>query len=233
MSVLICKNTETEGPETIGDFLTEKGMDFSVVDLSKGDSVPNSADFDFLVMMGGPMSVNEDDIYPYINLEERLVRDFTEKGKGVLGVCLGAQIMAKALGARVYKGAEKEIGWHDIELTREGLNDPFMSKLAISPDGGALLHKFKVFQWHGETFNIPEGAVRLAQSRIYPNQAFKFGQNAYAFQFHIEVRKDTIARWLKDEPVDMAQINAETNAIYDEYHSRAYNFYNAFLKNQS
>lgn len=231
MAILICKNIETEGPETIGDFLRENNMTFSVVDLSKGEAVPNSKDFDFLVMMGGPMSVNEDNIYPYINLEEKLVRDFTEKGKGVLGVCLGAQIMAKALGARVYKGVEKEIGWNDIELTLEGINDPFMNKLAISSGGSALLHKFRVFQWHGETFDIPKGAVRLAGSEIYPNQAFRFGQNAYAFQFHIEVRKATIAEWLKDEPVDIKRINAETDAIYDEYHNRAYNFYTAFFKN--
>ncbi len=117
MSVLICKNIETEGPGTIGDFLNEKNINYAVLELSKSADIPDAADFDTLLMMGGPMSVNEDDIYPYIKKEERLVRDFIARDKRVLGVCLGAQIMAKALGSRVYKGAETEIVWYDIDIT--------------------------------------------------------------------------------------------------------------------
>src|SRR5208337_3868982 len=95
--------------------------------------IPDPGAFDTLLIMGGPMSVNEDDIYPYIEKEEKLVRDFIDQDKRVLGVCLGAQIMAKALGAGVYKGAEKEIGWYDIDITEDGLADKRIMRLATHP----------------------------------------------------------------------------------------------------
>ncbi len=230
MSVLICKNTETEGPGTIGDFLNEKNITYTVLELTKSAHIPDTADFDTLLMMGGPMSVNEDDIYPYITKEERLVRDFITQGKRVLGVCLGAQIMAKALGSRVYKGAQKEIGWYDIDITEEGLRDNRIARLATHPQTGDIGRKFKVFHWHGETFDIPTGATRLASSALYPNQAFSYGENAYAFQFHIEVQKAMVFEWLKNEAVDLEKIKAETEVLYDVYNMRAYKFYELFFQ---
>ena len=229
MSVLICKNIETEGPGTIGDFLESKGISRTIVDLSKGEDIPDTGGFDTLVMMGGPMSVNEDDIYPYIKKEEALVREFIADGKGVFGVCLGAQIMAKALGSRVYKGKEQEIGWHDIELTPDGIKDSLMRRLATHPGVGDLWKRFKVFHWHGETFDIPEGAVRLAGSELYPNQAFNYGSRAYAFQFHIEVTKEMVYDWLKVEDIDHQKLKTETEKIYEVYHGRAWNFYEEFF----
>jgi len=232
MPVLICKNIETEGPGTIEDFLHEKNITYTVLELSKTSHIPDPADFDTLLMMGGPMSVNEDDIYPYIKKEEKLVRDFIARDKRVLGVCLGAQIMAKALGSSVYKGAEKEIGWYDIEITEEGLRDNRIVRLAAHPQAGDIWRKFKVFHWHGETFDIPNGATRLASSALYPNQAFKYGQNAYAFQFHIEVQKTVIYEWLKNEAVDLEKIKTETGKLYDVYTARAYKFYEAFFQTE-
>jgi GMP synthase-like glutamine amidotransferase len=237
-SVLICKNIETEGPGTIEDFLKSKGISYTIVDLpkiwakswAKGQDIPDAGNYDALVMMGGPMSVNEDDIYPYIKKEEDLTREFAEKGKNILGICLGAQIMAKALGAVVYKGLQKEIGWHDIELSTDGINDKLMMKLSVHPHVGDLWKRFKVFHWHGETFNIPEGAVRLASSELYPNQAFRYGDKAYAFQFHIEVTKDMIYEWLKDEDLDQNRLKSDTEKHYDLYYGRALNFYEAFFK---
>ncbi len=229
MSVLICKNIETEGAGTIEDFLNEKNITYTVLELSKTAHIPDPADFDTLLMMGGPMSVNEDDIYPYIKKEEKLVRDFIGQDKRVLGVCLGAQIMAKALGAGVYKGAEKEIGWYDIDITEDGLLDKRIMRLATHPQTADIGKTFKVFHWHGETFDIPNGAVRLASSALYPNQAFRYGENAYAFQFHIEVQKAMVYEWLKSEPVDLEKIKAETEHFYDLYSARAYKFYEVFL----
>ncbi|MCL4536867.1 MAG: type 1 glutamine amidotransferase [Nitrospirae bacterium] len=230
MSVLICKNISSEGPGTIEDFLKAKGIPYTVVDLSKGEKIPDAEAFDTLIMMGGPMSVNEDDIYPYIKKEEELTRDFVARGKSILGVCLGAQIMAKALGARVYKGGQKEIGWYDIELTSDGIADALMRKLAVHPHVGDMWRRFKVFHWHGETFNIPQGAVRLAGSELFPNQAFRHGNRAYAFQFHIEVTKDMVYDWLKGEDIDHDRLKAETEKLYDVYSGRANNFYEAFFK---
>jgi len=228
MSVLILKNVLSEGPGTIEDFLLEEGVPYRVVDLEK-DPVPRERDFDTLVMMGGHMSVNEEHIYPYITKEMEMVREFVAEGKKVFGVCLGAQIMAKALGARVYAGPEKEIGWLDIELAEDGLRDPRMKKLAVHPRAGDFWRRFRVFHWHGETFDIPYGAVRLARSALYPNQAFRYGSNAYAFQFHIEVKKEMIYEWMKNEPVDGELLRRETETMYDDYRGRAMNFYKVFF----
>ncbi|HUO76162.1 MAG TPA: type 1 glutamine amidotransferase [Thermodesulfovibrionales bacterium] len=230
MSVLILKNIASEGPGTVEDFLRERGTYYKIVNCAI-ENIPGSKDFDTLVMLGGPMSVNEEKLYPYIRKEMALVKEFVAKGKKIFGICLGAQIMAKALGAKVYPGPEKEIGWYDIELTDRGTRDRCMKELAVhlKAKAGDFRTKFKVFHWHGETFDIPEGAVRLAKSKLYPNQAFRYGERAYAFQFHIEVRKEMIYEWLKEESVDMNQIRKQTEAIYDEYLKRAMNFYREFF----
>jgi GMP synthase (glutamine-hydrolysing) len=234
MAVLICKNIESEGPGTIEDHLKTGELPYHIVELSSGGRLPAPDKFNSLVIMGGPMSVNEDDIYPYLREEEELVRDFIARGKKILGICLGAQVMAKALGARVYAGPQKEIGWYNIELTGEGSEDPFMKSLAFHPVMKNFWRQFKVFHWHGETFDIPSGAVRLASSKLYPNQAFRYGAHAYAFQFHIEVRKDMILEWLKDER-DFRAIKKDTETFYEEYTGRAKNFYKDFfaLKNKT
>jgi len=229
MSVLILKNVINEGPGTIGDFLRDNNISCRIVEMSRED-LPSADNFDTLIIMGGPMSVNDTDIYPYIIKEEYLVKDFMKKGKKVLGICLGAQIMAKALGAKVYAGAEKEIGWYDIELQEDGMRDPLITRLATHPRAGDFWKKFKVFHWHGETFDIPEGTVRVAKSALYPNQAFRLGNTAYAFQFHIEVTKDMIYEWIGNEPVDTDRLKKETEAFYDDYLGRAMNFYKAFFK---
>lgn len=228
MSVLILKNIPSEGSGTIEGFLLKNGIHYRVVDCGK-EEIPESNGFDVLVMMGGPMSVNEEEIYPYIKREMALVKDFIAEGKKVFGVCLGAQIMAKALGAKVYAGPEKEIGWYDIEITEDGLRDSLVKKLAVQPGTGDFRKMFKVFHWHGETFDIPDGAVRLVKSAIYPNQAFRYGDNAYALQFHIEVTRDMVFEWLKNEPVDMSRVKCQTDSVYDEYLGRAMNFYKAFF----
>ena len=230
MSVLILKNISAEGPGTIEDFLLENRVPYTIADLSR-DAFPSGTTHDALVMMGGPMSVNEADLYPYIDKEAELARVFMKEGKRVLGVCLGAQVMAKALGAKVYAGQEKEIGWYDIELTGEGLRDRLMEKLISHPRTGSAGKTCKVFHWHGETFDIPEGAENLAKSDLYPHQAFRYGKNAYAFQFHIEVRKQMVFDWLAHEQVDMARIERETDAFCADYAARAINFYTAFFLN--
>ncbi|MDA8434220.1 MAG: type 1 glutamine amidotransferase [Nitrospiraceae bacterium] len=228
MHVLILKNVPGEGPGTIEDFLRENGIGYEVADL-QGGRFPSGDGADALVLMGGPMSVNEEDLYPYLTREIALARDFMTRGRKVLGVCLGAQIMAKALGARVYRGPEKEIGWYDIELQEEGVRDPLMRRLAVHPRAGDFWKKFKVFHWHGETFDLPAGALWLAKSELFPHQAFRYGGNAYAFQFHIEVRKEMVYEWLKDEEVEMARLATETETFYNDYHGRAVNFYRGFF----
>ncbi|MCK5286406.1 MAG: type 1 glutamine amidotransferase [Thermodesulfovibrionia bacterium] len=229
MTVLICKNIKTEGPGTIEDYLKRENIAYKIVDLSMNESVPDPDSFDTLIVMGGPMSANEEEIYPYLKEEEKLVRKFISQDKKVLGICLGAQIMAKALGAKVYCGSEKEIGWYDIELTDEGLRDRCMKNLARDPETEKISKKFKVFHWHGETFTIPEYAVRIAGSELYPNQAFKYRENAYAFQFHIEVSKEMIYDWFRNNTQKINSLKSETEKLYDVYHRRAVKFYKVFF----
>jgi len=229
MTVLILKNTPGEGPGTIEDFLARHNIRYSIIDLSS-EEIPATDDFDVLVILGGPMSANDTDKIPYIKKEIELVRAFSGKGKKVLGICLGAQIMARAFGAKVYPGPEKEIGWYDIDIDDSGGTDQLMEMLAKDPETGKYLKSIKVFQWHGETFDIPEGAVRIAKSRLYPNQAFRYGEKAYAFQFHIEVREETIYAWLKTERVDMAALRRDTGLFFTQYQQRALNFYRGFFE---
>jgi GMP synthase (glutamine-hydrolysing) len=228
MAVLILKNTPTEGPGTIEDFLRENNIHYKIVEMSS-EELPSVETYDTLIIMGGPMSVNETNLYPYIAREIELVKEFINKDRKVLGICLGAQIIAKALGSEIYAGAEKEIGWYDIELQEGTDRDPLILKLAMYPRAGDLWKRFKVFHWHGETFDIPSGAVKIASSELYPNQAFRYGKNVYAFQFHIEVAKEMIYEWLKNEPVDMDKIKRDTEAFYEEYSGRAINFYKGFF----
>ncbi len=229
MSVLILKNVANEGAGTIEDFLRDNNIGYKIIEMFR-EELPPTGNVDTLIIMGGPMSVNESDIYPFISKEEELVKEFIKKGKRVFGICLGAQVMAKALGAKVYVGPQKEIGWYDIELQGEGLRDQLIKRLALHPRAGDFWKQFKVFHWHGETFDLPEGSERIARSALYPNQAFRHGRNAYAFQFHIEVRKETIYEWLKNEPVDMEKVRTETESFYDDYLGRALNFYKVFFQ---
>ncbi len=229
MKVLILKNVLNEGPGTIGDYLRENSISFRTVDCASEEIPPGNA-FDTLVMMGGPMSVNETGIFPYLQKEIDTAAEFMKSGKKVLGVCLGAQIMAKALGAPVYARPEKEIGWYDIELQDAGLRDAVMIQVAMHSHEGAFKKKFKVFHWHGETFDIPEGAERLARSALYPNQAFRYGSVAYAFQFHLEVTEEMIYDWLRNEVIDRDMLKKETELFYQDYAARARSFYMAFFK---
>jgi GMP synthase (glutamine-hydrolysing) len=226
MSVLILKNIVSEGPGTITEYLRLEGIPYHIHEMTGTEWLPDLTCFDTLVMLGGPMSVNDN--LSYLRYEEMLARNFMMAGKRVLGLCLGAQIMAKVLGASVYKGPDIEAGWSDISLCDEGLDDPLMLTLhANAARNGSS--GFKVFQWHGETFHIPETARRLALSGLYPNQAFRFSDNSYAFQFHIEVNEKMIIEWMSEAGMDMDKLKAETGRYYDQYKKMAFAFYNQFF----
>jgi GMP synthase-like glutamine amidotransferase len=228
VAVLIIKNIITEGPGTIEDFLKKEDFSFKVVELSSGEVPPSLEDFNSLVIMGGPMGVYEIGQYPHLRIESRIIREAINRDMKVLGICLGAQMIAYCLGSDVYKGPKEEIGWQHIELAGDGIRDPFMKKLAIHPSVGDFWRKFKVFHWHGDTFEIPIGAVLLASSELYKNQAFRYKDNVYGFQFHIEVTGKMIKDWFENRP-EVNSIVKETDGIYEEYSGRAMNFYKAFF----
>jgi len=229
LAVLIIKNINTEGPGTIEDFLIEENILFTIVELGSGEIPPSLDGFDTLVILGGPMSMYEIDTYPPLIIGSRLIREAINRDMKVLGICLGAQMLAHCLGAKVYKGPVEEIGWGSIELTGDGIRDTLMRKLAIHPRVGDFWRKFEVLQWHGDTFDIPMGAIWLAKSGLYQNQAFRYGSMAYGLQFHIEATKNMICEWFKDRQ-EIKKIMAETERIYEECAGRAKNFYKAFFR---
>jgi GMP synthase (glutamine-hydrolysing) len=225
MHVLILKNVITEGPGTIADYLKAEKIPYSVCELSAGDAVPDLNSFTHLLIMGGPMAVYEMDRHPYLVNEARFTDRAIKGNKHVLGVCLGAQMVAHVLGAKVYPGAKKEIGWYEVALTPDGMSDRLMPSLAL-PDRNAA----QVFQWHGDTFDLPRGAVRLASSDLFPNQAFRYHDRVYALQFHIEVTPAIVRDWLAPEQgVDVVSITAESERIFSAYQVRAVRFYEGFF----
>ena len=230
MNVLIIKNVKNEGPGTIEDFLKQKGAGYSVVDFSgcgaTEKSVPDISGFSHLVIMGGPAAVYESEGAPFLHFETAMIRAFSLNKKPVLGICLGAQMIAHALRADVYSGGTKEIGWDRVEITPEGMEDPVFSAISVNAEPFA-----EIFQWHGDTFDLPEKTVRLASSKVYPNQAFRYKDNVYALQFHIEVKPEMIREWFADKKgEDIEEMFRHTDDIYPEYRERAMKFYDVFFR---
>jgi GMP synthase-like glutamine amidotransferase len=225
MHVLIIKNVFTEGPGTIADYLSAEKIPYSICDLSIGDAVPAPDSFTHLIIMGGPMAVYEMHRYSYLVKEARLINAAIKANQHVLGVCLGAQMVAHVLGAKVYPGQKKEIGWYEVALTAYGMSDPLMSSLAL-PDRNAAL----VFQWHGDTFDLPLNTAWLASSELFPNQAFRYADRVYALQFHIEVTPAIVLDWMaKEQGFDFASLKAESDKIFTAYRARAMKFYQEFF----
>jgi len=228
MPVLIVKNIASEGPGTLAAFFKQKKIPFTLVELGSGETPPSLDKYSALIILGGPMGVYEMEQYPHLVSCSRLIREAINRNMNVLGICLGSQMIAYCLGAEVYPGHGKEVGWLPVELTGEGLKDQCMRKLAMHPRVGDFWRKFKVLHWHGDTFDLPPGAVLLASSSMYRHQAFRYGDKVYGFQFHMEVTKEMIADWFRDIP-EYDKIIGETESIFDEYHGRAMNFYKDFF----
>ena len=163
--------------------------------LYRGDPLPVLGDFDWLVVMGGGMSVNDERELPWLVPEKALVRSAIAAGKRVLGVCLGAQMIASALGAKVYKNTFREIGWWKLSRERDAAGHPLGDAL---PDGN------EVFQWHGETFDLPPGAVRLARSEACLNQAIAVGPRVLGLQFHLETTEGSARELIAGSAGDLA-----------------------------
>ena len=150
---------------------------------------------DLLVVLGGPIGAYEESLYPFLIDELKILEKRIAANRPTLGICLGAQLMARALGARVYPNSAKEMDWSALTLTEDGMRSPLRH---VAPD------KTRVLNWHGDTFDLPEGATRLASTDITKNQAFAFGKRALALQFHVEVTAQSIEHWLIGHACEIA-----------------------------
>lgn len=164
-----------EGLGSIAPWLAAAGYEVTHTAFFDSAVLPSPADIDLLIVMGGPMSVNDEQLFPWLAAEKQFIGDSIRLGKSVLGICLGAQLIAAALGARVYPNAEKEIGWFPVQFSD-----------AESMSGLGLPATERVFHWHGETFDLPPGARQLAQSEACENQAFLLARSVIGLQFHLE-----------------------------------------------
>lgn len=183
---VVVQHVPYEGPGLIAELAVQRGLEIEVCRVYESQPLPRAGELAGLVVMGGPMGVHDTVEYPHLSGELELIADAVAGGIPLLGVCLGAQLLAHALGGRVYSGPIQEIGVGRVSLTPSGIADP-----VIGCAGGSVV---PVFHWHGETFDLPDGAVRLAASEAYPNQAFRFG-HAYGLQFHVEVDRELAAGW--------------------------------------
>jgi GMP synthase-like glutamine amidotransferase len=198
MNVHILQHAPFEDVGSIAGWLAASRANVTYTRLYEPAALPDLAGIDLIIALGGPMSVNDEAELPWLRPEKQFVREAIARGLPILGVCLGAQLIASALGCRVYRNTVKEIGWFPIETTAEG------AALGFPP----LLD---VFHWHGETFDLPGGAVRLARSSACMNQAFRLGLNVLALQFHLEATPKSAARLIRhcaDELVPASHIQS-------------------------
>jgi GMP synthase (glutamine-hydrolysing) len=184
---LLLQHVPFEGPGAIAQAIADAGAPLTLLRMDRGDALPPAAalaESAGVVVMGGPMSVHDD--LAWLAAERDLLRRAVEAGLPVLGVCLGAQQLAAALGATVFEGPAPECGIGEVHLTTAALDDPVFGP---APSPLPCVH------WHGDTFALPDGAVRLAGNDAYENQAFRFGDRAYGLQFHVEVTASLVAHW--------------------------------------
>lgn len=183
--MLVLQHVAREGPGLVSEALREGGLRERIVRIDKGDPVPDRPDaFAAVVVMGGPMGVYQADRYSHLAEEMRLLERTLHKGIPILGICLGSQILAAALGAEVRPAPVKEIGWIPVELTSEARADDLL---------GTAPPRFVPLQWHGDVFDPPRGARSLARSELTACQAYRYGTNAWGFLFHLEVTADQVS----------------------------------------
>jgi len=191
-----------EDAANIGLWAQDRKYILNYTHFFRNETLPDIDSFDMLAIMGGLMNIYEHDAYPWLVEEKVFIKKAIDAGKKIVGICLGAQLLADCLGGKVTQNPHKEIGWHSITLTETGQKSPVFSGMPRQMD---------VFQWHGDTFSLPQGAVHLATNRTCANQAFLYGNHVLGLQFHLEYSQESIEKMLTycaDELVDGPFINS-------------------------
>lgn len=201
-TVTVVQHLAFEDLGSFAEVLEDQGFTIQYRQAGVDELGSSVASADLLVVLGGPIGVYEEEAYPFLVPEVAAIGHRLRAGRPTLGICLGAQLIAKALGARVYPGAHKEIGFGELTLSTEGLKSP-LKHLAGTP----------VLHWHGDTFDLPDGAQRLASSALYPNQAFSVGANVLALQFHPESEAARFERWLIGHACELARADIDIPAL--------------------
>ncbi len=189
MRVLVIQNIDGSGLGQLRGALDEAGATIDLRRPYRGDGLPKTIeDHDALIVLGGAQSAYADDEHPYLPHLVRFMRDYADSGRATLGICLGAQLLARAFDAQVLVNSAYEFGWQDVQLTPEGRDDPVL---------GALPTSFPIFQWHGDHYMLPRGGSRLAGNLVAHNQAYRVGSKAYGVQFHFEADRPHVEAWSK------------------------------------
>jgi GMP synthase (glutamine-hydrolysing) len=205
--LLVIQHVAFEILGTLNPLLKSAGFRIRYVNFGRHpDATPSLDGYHGLVVLGGPMSADQFDQYPHLKTEIRLIENAMDRELPILGVCLGAQLVAMALGADVKRNGQKEIGWYDVSLTGEGNGDPLLGHFAPTE---------RIFQWHGDTFDLPKDCTHLATSPTCTNQAFRYRSNVYGLQFHMEVDEPLIERWLR-VPIHRKEIESLKGAVDPE-----------------
>ncbi len=206
--ILVFQHVPYEPLGTLDPLLKESGFRIRYVNFGRNpEERPVLDKYAALIVLGGPMNSDQIDTYPNLQTEVELIREAADRDMSVLGICLGAQLIAKALGGSVNRNPTREIGWYDVELTPEGAADPVLSTFAP---------RQQVFQWHEDGITLPDDCIHLARSPASEVQAFRHGEHVYGFQFHLEVDRSLIERWLT-VPDNQPILEAEQgNVVPDE-----------------
>ncbi len=185
-TILVIQHSRHETLGTIESGLQAAGLTPRIVSLAAKDEIPgNIGDAQGLIVMGGGMSVYEHESRPHLQQEMRLIESALKANRPVLGICLGSQLLAHVLGAKVYPNQQKEIGWHPVQFISAALADPLWQDAAA---------EFFAFHWHGDTYDLPRGTVQIGSSSLTPCQGFRYGESSYGLQFHLEVNAESVAR---------------------------------------
>jgi len=195
---IVLQHIACEAPGLFAEVLSERGFTLDAVELDEGAALPEWRDADLVIVMGGPMGVNDEFEHAFLGAEKRWIAAAVRAGVPYFGVCLGSQLLAASLGAIVRTGERPEVGVLPVELTSEGRADAVFSGLG---------DRFPVLQWHADTFDLPKGGVHLGRSEAYANQAFRVGSTAYAVQFHLEVTAAMLDEWAR-VPAYVASLSA-------------------------
>jgi GMP synthase (glutamine-hydrolysing) len=231
--ILVCQHVAYEILGTLNPLIKQHGFRIRYVNFGRfPHHEPSLKGYDGMILLGGPMSVDQIQEHPHLLHELHMIEEALKRDIPILGICLGSQLIAKALGARVEKNPKKEIGWSAVHLTKTGREDPVLANFRDEE---------KIFQWHQDTFDIPKGTVHLARSELCSSQAFRYGNKVYGFQFHLEVDEPMIHRWLEvphhkkelealQGKVDPETIRQETQRYIDHSKKLSQKTFGEFIK---